>query len=518
MIAVSRRACRSGKRKSSHRAPIHSTLPTRQVGHLDRVAAHLAEGDAEVGLLPGPPHRPLRQAAPIGVRDLFGGEVDQAVARRSEPHVAGDVLDAPAVVEAVIDVGGLDDGHVGASELVQASGQVGEQLGVGRVRAILAVIGEHEGRLDGHPQRPGRSAEGPLAVAEPPLQARVVQQAAEEGPLGLGRFPRDDPDPPAGAERVRGQGRSPVAGEEVFADLADPPGHLVGRHPRHESVLLVERLGQDGEDMDVPVLVVADAPEVVDQRRGELGHLDGQFQHAFVAEPGGQLGVDVEQAEVAEGAVAEVLADVAGDLPGEAPHPDDHRGQESGRGGLAPADVLPHGAGPAPHGAGHLAQVRPGLQRPAPQAEDRAPEVDGVHLLVLPGPGQGVRDQLAELRADRHPREPSGDHRLAVADRDDLLAFQGQEQQVDHLAAGTPGLPAPQDGQLDLELLVDGSHRPLRAGHGSTSTSRRDAGHRPLSKGPIDGTSRSVPGQLSRNDSRFLLHPSTRTSPGRARR
>jgi hypothetical protein len=57
-----------------------------------------------------------------------------------------------------------------------------------------------------------------------------------------------------------------------------------------------------------------------------------------------------------------------------------------------------------------------------------------------------VLDQVAELRPDRHGVHPAGDHRLAIADGDDLLALEGQEQQADHLPAGSPGVPAARRG------------------------------------------------------------------------
>ena len=128
MIAVSRRSWLREEEVVAT-GPIHSTLPTQRWA-ISTVVAHLAEGDAEVGLLPRLPTVPAPARADR-VRDLLGGQVHQAVARGSESHVAGDVLDRPTVEETVIDVGRLDDGHVGASELVQAFGQVGEQLGIG---------------------------------------------------------------------------------------------------------------------------------------------------------------------------------------------------------------------------------------------------------------------------------------------------------------------------------------------------------------------------------------------------
>ena len=187
-----------------------------------------------------------------------------------------------------------------------------------------------------------------------------------------GDFPSTDPDPPAGAERMRRRGRTSVARQEVLADRADPPGHVFGRQSRREPVLIIERLGQDGEDLRVPILVVADASEVVHQGRRQLGQLGSQLEHAVVAKSSGQLGIDIEQAEVTKAAVAQVLADVPGDLPRERSERDDQRGQGARHGGLTPANVLLHGAGPAGDGPRDLTQVRPGLQRPIAQAEDRA--------------------------------------------------------------------------------------------------------------------------------------------------
>ena len=111
---------------------------------------------------------------------------------------------------------------------------------------------------------------------------------------------------------------------------------------------------------------------------------------------------------------------------------------------------------------GDLPNVCPGAQRRTPQAKDCAPKVNRMHFLVFPGPGQGVLDELAELRTDGHCHESAGDHRLSVANGDDLFAFQGKEQEADHCAAWPPRVHATPRGQFALELLVNGSQSPLR--------------------------------------------------------
>src|SRR6185503_342621 len=112
------------------------------------------------------------------------------------------------------------------------------------------------------------------------------------------------------------------------------------------------------------------------------------------AQPGGPLGVDVEQAKVAKGTVIEMLLDGGGNLPRDAAHPGVHGCQRPRDGRLGPPHVLAHGPCPAAGHAGELSEEREAPQWWVPQLEDRPANVDRVHLLVFPGPDQSVMDDL----------------------------------------------------------------------------------------------------------------------------
>jgi hypothetical protein len=209
----------------------------------------------------------------------------------------------------------------------------------------------------------------------------------------------------------------------------------------------------------VPLLVLLDAAEVVDQGGEQVGLTAGQFGDPDPAVPGGLLGVHVEEGEVAEGAVLKVLADVAGDLAGDDAGADDRGGQRARHRGINPADVLLGGQRPAADDAGRLPGEGLAAQQQVAELEDGAADVDGVHLLVLPGPQEGVADQVLGLRRQRHGREAGGHERLAVGDGDDLLALQGEQEEAQQQSAGLAGVAALPGLQLAHELIVDGAHR-----------------------------------------------------------
>ena len=95
-----------------------------QVGHLDGVAAHLAERDAEIGLLPGAADGVLTHPPHERVRRLLVGDVDDAERRVLDPEVARDLVDAPVPVEAVVEVRRLDHGDVAHAELGEPAAEL----------------------------------------------------------------------------------------------------------------------------------------------------------------------------------------------------------------------------------------------------------------------------------------------------------------------------------------------------------------------------------------------------------
>ncbi len=74
-----------------------------------------------------------------------------------------------------------------------------------------------------------------------------------------------------------------------------------------------------------------------------------------------------------------------------------------------------------------------------------------------------MAEDLAGVGGERHGGEPTIHEALPVADRDDLLALQGHEEQPHDLSARVAGARRLQAVEIAAKLLVDGSH-PTPAG------------------------------------------------------
>ena len=246
--------------------------------------------------------------------------------------------------------------------------------------------------------------------------------------------------------------------EELLPNLRDLRGERRRVVATCETIVVVEGRGEQLEERAVALLVQLDAGEVADERRWKRGVVLGQRSDAMPAEPGGLLRVDVELAEAPERPVLEGRPHLGRDAADQRAGGRDRARQRSREGCIAPSGVHQHGGRPPADAAGELAGV--GLhpqERPA-QAQDRAADVDRVHLFVLPRPDERVAKDLSHLGRDRHRGQPARDRVLAVADGDDLLALEREQEQVEHLLAGTVGPPLFPFGQPLFEFLVNGSH------------------------------------------------------------
>src|SRR5690606_25805293 len=85
-----------------------------------------------------------------------------------------------------------------------------------------------------------------------------------------------------------------------------------------EPILVVERLREQREDARVAILVLLHAAHLAEVGFGEVrGRRLTELDQPREAEGGGALGIDVELAEAAERAVAEMLPHLARHLAGE---------------------------------------------------------------------------------------------------------------------------------------------------------------------------------------------------------
>src|SRR5262245_26504681 len=208
----------------------------------------------------------------------------------------------------------------------------------------------------------------------------------------------------------------------------------------------------------MPLLVAANALQL-GERRVRVLVLVSEVAYPLPAERGRPLGVDVEPAEAPEGAEVQLARDRARHLPEQRADSGEERGEETREGRIPPPDVVLDGARPAADPTHELLDGRRHSQPEAPELEERAPDVDRVHLLVLPEPEERVPDDFARVVGERHGREAGRDDVLAVPGRDELLALEGEEQETNELAPGTRGVPVAQPVELALEVRVHLPHR-----------------------------------------------------------
>jgi len=115
--------------------------------------------------------------------------------------------------------------------------------------------------------------------------------------------------------------------------------------------------------------------------------------------------------------------------------------------------MLPDRTSPSSQRSRQLAQVGHSAKTAATELEDHASDVYRVHLLVLPGPQQGMVDSIAELLSDRHGLQPLHHQLFAVGDGNNFLPLESQKAQANHFPPRIPRiLPAPQF-QLLLEFF-----------------------------------------------------------------
>src|SRR5207249_12102787 len=86
----------------------------------------------------------------------------------------------------------------------ETSGELGHKLGVGQAGAVLAMVAEHEARLDRDLQRADRLPAGAGTRLEAGGETGRLEQPAEERDLVLGTRAAHDPDPTPAAEGVLG--------------------------------------------------------------------------------------------------------------------------------------------------------------------------------------------------------------------------------------------------------------------------------------------------------------------------
>ena len=110
-----------------------------------------------------------------------------------------------------------------------------------------------------------------------------------------------------------------------------------------------------------------------------------------------------------------------------------------------------------------LAQLRVGDQH----------AVSGVRLAIrlpeLLQPFVVTPDDVLHFGVERRPGEPALDELVAIRDRDELLALDGEKEKSRQLFARVVPVPGPERGERGLELVDDTSRLATSRDHGRTA-------------------------------------------------
>jgi hypothetical protein len=192
-----------------------------------------------------------------------------------------------------------------------------------------------------------------------------------------------------------------------------------------EAVVEGQHIGQEGERIPVTGLILTNALDRLPFLAG-LGHRD----QATVGQLGTGLQGDVQLAIAVKRLEAQFPLEGRRDAPKGAgdkdqcascPDPERRRAGPAMEGG---------GRGPPRYRTLDLAAIDHGLRSEPSDPQELAAQVFGVHLLVLPDPHQRLADEGADVVLDVERGHPCGHRLLPVGHRHDLLAFEGQEEEL----------------------------------------------------------------------------------------
>jgi hypothetical protein len=272
------------------------------------------------------------------------------------------------------------------------------------------------------------------------------------------------------AEWLRIAARPHAPRQECLPHLGDLCGERRRGFIVRQPVIIGERAGKNLEDALMPQLVIDDALKIAQQRRGQRSVVRRQLKDAAPTTRGSSLRIDVRHAERVKRTVVETFADLARHLARDFSGGRHDRRHKPREWRIAPARVLPHRCRPSAHSARDLVHIRVHAEKEVAVAEDRAADVDRVHLLILPRPQQRVAHQLAHVVAEIHPRQPLANDLFAIGNADDFLPLEREQEKLDQLLARRSGKTVAKFPELDLEFFVN-------RGHGSMSVRRARQDH-----------------------------------------
>ena len=134
------------------------------MGELGGIGAELRHHDAEVDIGPRGTDRLLHEPSFERERPEVAADVDDAVLVRREAEVLGDLGHGSVVEQVAVHGGGLEHRHVLHAVAVQVRGEQLHELRIVHVRAVAAVVAQHERHADRSSARPIRRRREPATV------------------------------------------------------------------------------------------------------------------------------------------------------------------------------------------------------------------------------------------------------------------------------------------------------------------------------------------------------------------
>ena len=223
-----------------------------------------------------------------------------------------------------------------------------------------------------------------------------------------------------------------AAGRKNRCDPPEIADELGGGDAVGEVIIGCERGGDDTEGSSMARLVVPDP-----RKRGAFVVVVCEFHEAPIRQFGGCLERDIELAIPTKRLEAQLILQHPRHAPGDARSEDkETRGAGPERRRLGVDVVLGRG-----HPTGERTLQLPAVdherRQQASPSEQQTPQVFGVQLLVFPDPHEGLSDGCPHGLVEVEAVDPCRDRLLAVRDRHDLLAFEGEQPQLRAFEVGS---------------------------------------------------------------------------------
>src|SRR5262249_43977409 len=184
----------------------------------------------------------------------------------------------------IINVALLDHRDILAAAFIEIPRELFCERWVSDRRHVLAMITEHEGRLDHHSNFGNGLAERSGSSFQRVAQAGFLQNFSKQGLLGFRSFACQNPNAPARAQWILlGDSSAQPSWQENFADLAYLFGEGLCGLARHEPAVIRQRRSEDVKNPLVTLFVFAHSIKLLDSRTDRRPGPFGQLAESFEA-------------------------------------------------------------------------------------------------------------------------------------------------------------------------------------------------------------------------------------------